>query len=132
MTGAGSAENIIRSILRIVVGFTFSCHGWQKLFGAFGGLHGHAAHFPHLLWFAGLIETVGGALILLGLFTSPVAFILSGEMATAYFMGHYPHGFYPILNHGELAVVYCFVFLYLFAAGAGPISLDRAFRRKNA
>lgn len=130
MTGTG--ESIIRSILRIVVGFTFSCHGWQKLFGAFGGLHGHAAHFPHLLWFAGLIETVGGALILLGLFTSPAAFILSGEMAAAYFMGHYPHGFYPILNHGELAVVYCFVFLYLFAAGAGPISLDRAFRRKSA
>ena len=132
MTGAGSAQGLIRSILRIVVGFTFSCHGWQKLFGMFGGLQGHSAHFPHLLWFAGIIETVGGALILLGLFTSPAAFILCGEMAVAYFMGHYPHGFFPIQNHGELAVVYCFVFLYLFVAGPGPISLDRLFRRKSA
>ncbi|MGH9470114.1 MAG: DoxX family protein [Terriglobia bacterium] len=127
-----SAESALRSILRIVVGFTFSCHGWQKLFGAFGGIHGHAAPFGHLLWFAAVIETVGGALVLLGLFTSPAAFILAGEMAFAFFIVHYPHGPIPIRNGGELAVVYCFVFLFLCAAGPGPVSLDRAFRRRRA
>ncbi|MGH9326507.1 MAG: DoxX family protein [Terriglobia bacterium] len=121
-------ERILRSVLRLVIGFTFSCHGWQKLLGMFGGLHGHPAHLFHLLWFAGLIETIGGALIFLGLFTSPVAFVLSGEMAVAYFTTHFPHGVYPLLNGGELAVVYCFIYLYLFVAGPGPISLDRAIR----
>ncbi|MGH9407718.1 MAG: DoxX family protein [Terriglobia bacterium] len=123
MAARGSSDSYIRSILRIVIGFTFSCHGWQKAFGVFGG---HRMHFPHLLWFAGVIETVGGALVLVGLFTSYAAFVLCGEMAVAYFMQHYPHGLYPIRNGGELAVVYCFVFLYLLVAGPGPISLDRA------
>lgn len=126
-----TAESILRSVLRIVVGFTFSCHGWQKLFGAFGGVGGHAVPAFHLLWFAAIIETIGGALILIGLFTSPVAFILAGEMAFAFFIEHYPHGAIPIRNGGELAVVYCFLFLFLCAAGPGPISLDRALRHRK-
>lgn len=115
------------SLMRIMIGLTFSCHGVQKLFGWFGGM-GHAgapAPFPSLLWTAGLIETVGGLLIILGLFTAPAAFLLCGEMAVAYFTQHAPRGFPPLRNGGELAVVYCFVYLYLVTAGAGPWSLDR-------
>jgi putative oxidoreductase len=79
---------------------------------------------------AGLIELVAGVLLAIGLFTRPSAFILSGTMAVAYFYAHAPRGFYPILNQGELAVVYCFVFLYLAAAGGGPWSLDKLVRRE--
>jgi putative oxidoreductase len=98
----------------------------QKLLGAFGGMDGKGATVPYgsLFWLAGGLEMIGGLLLILGLFTSPVAFILCGEMAVAYFKAHFPHGFLPLVNHGELAVVYCFVFLYLFTAGAGPLSLD--------
>jgi putative oxidoreductase len=120
-----------RSVLRIVVGFTFTLHGCQKLFGMFGGMGGHGASpMGSELWVAGVIETFGGALIFLGLFTRPVAFLLCGEMAVAYFKQHFPRGFWPIVNGGELAVLYCFVFLYLAVAGGGPLSLDRAIRRK--
>jgi putative oxidoreductase len=128
-----SAEPWMRSILRIVIGFTFSLHGFQKLFGMFGGLGHHGRHVPllSLLGLAGFLETVGGILLILGLFTVPVAFILSGEMATAYFRAHFPRGFFPIQNGGELAVVYCFIFLYLFTAGAGPASVDHWIRKKN-
>lgn len=121
-----------RSVLRIVTGFLFSLHGFQKLFGAFGGFGGHGASAPmwSIFWVAGVLESVGGILILLGLFTRPVAFLLSGEMAVAYFRQHFPHGFWPIRNGGELPILYCFIFLYLFAAGPGPISLDRVLRRK--
>jgi len=128
-----AAEPYLRSLMRIVLGFTFSSHGLQKLLGFFGGLGGHGAavHPYTLLWVAGCLETVGGLLILAGLFTAPAAFILSGEMAVAYFMQHFPHGFWPIRNGGELAVVYCFVFLYLAAAGAGPLSADRALRSRS-
>lgn len=117
----------------MVTGFTICAHGFQKIFGWFGGLGGHGArvHLDSLLGLAGSLELVGGVLILLGLFTSPVAFILSGEMAFAYFRGHFPRGFLPIRNGGELAVLYCFVFLYLSAAGAGPLSLDALIRRKG-
>jgi putative oxidoreductase len=80
---------------------------------------------------SGILEFFGGLLIVLGLFTRPVAFILSGQMAVAYFMVHAKQGFWPINNHGELAVLYCFVFLYFAAAGAGPLSLDYLIRRKN-
>jgi putative oxidoreductase len=124
-----SAESWMRSVLRIVVGFTFSFHGLQKLFGAFGG-HRVVDLFS-LFGLAGVLECFGGILLMLGLFTVPVAFILSGEMAVAYFRAHFPRGFWPIQNGGELAVVYCFVFLYLFFAGGGSISLDRLIRRKN-
>jgi putative oxidoreductase len=84
-----------------------------------------------LLWFAGVLECFGGLLIMLGLFTRPVAFLLCGEMAVAYFKQHAGKGLWPISNGGELAVIYCFVFLYLVSAGAGPLSLDRAVRKKT-
>lgn len=129
LAGIRSAEPWMRSLLRAVVGFTFSLHGFQKLFGMFGG-HGHV-HLFSLIGLAGVLECFGGILLALGLFTVPVAFILSGEMAVAYFMAHFPRGFFPIQNHGELAMVYCFVFLYLFTAGAGPASLDRLIRKKS-
>ena len=117
------------SLLRIMAGFTFSLHGFQKLFGLFGG---KMMAFPSLIWTAGLLECLGGLLIALGLFTRPVAFLLCGEMAVAYFRQHATRGFWPILNGGELAVLYAFIFLYLSVAGPGPISLDRLFRRKSA
>ena len=120
------------TLLRIVVGFTFSLHGFQKLFGSFGGLgHGSHAQMLSLLWFAGVVESFGGPLIVLGLFTRPVAFLLCGEMAVAYFKQHAVRGLWPISNGGELAVIYCFVFLYLVYAGAGPLSLDWAVRKKS-
>jgi putative oxidoreductase len=120
------------SLLRIAAGFTFSLHGFQKFFGLFGGMgHGAAAHFFSLLWLAGLLETLGGILILLGLFTSPVAFLLCGEMAVAYFLQHARRSMWPIASGGELAVLYCFIFLFLFTAGAGPWSLDRVVRKKR-
>lgn len=123
-------EQVARSVMRIVVGFTFSLHGFQKLFGLFGGIGGHGkAPLFSLLWTAGVLETFGGLAVLAGLCTRPVAFVLAGEMAFAYFRMHQPRGLWPIQNGGELAVVYCFVFLYLATAGAGPLSLDRVFRR---
>ncbi len=128
-----SWEPYARSLLRIVVGLTFSLHGCQKVFGLFGGMGGSGAKaaFLSILWVAGALEVFGGALLILGLFASPVAFILWGEMAVAYFMRHFPRGFWPITNGGELAVVYCFVFLYFFTAGPGPWSLDHLLRKKS-
>ena len=119
------------SVLRIVTGYMFLPHGTAKL------LHTpHVAMFDQLdamslIGFAGILELVGGFLILIGLFTRPVAFILSGEMAVAYFMGHASRGtpLLPLLNQGELAIEWCFVFLYLAAAGAGPWSVDAAVSR---
>ena len=121
------------SVLRIIAGFTFSLHGFQKLFGFFGGMGGSGATATlfSLPWTAGVLETFGGGLILLGLFTRPVAFVLSGEMAVAYLMQHAPNGLWPVRNGGELAVLYCFVFLYLAIAGGGPVSLDRLIRKKS-
>lgn len=117
-----------RSLLRIVAGLLFSMHGIEKLFGLFGG---HVARpIGSLLWVAGVLETFGGTLIVLGLFTRQVAFLLCGEMAVAYFHQHFPHGRWPIENGGELAVLYCFFYLYLCAAGPGPASLDRLLRHK--
>jgi putative oxidoreductase len=122
-------EPALRSLARIVLGFTFSLHGWQKVFGAFGGLGGHTPPLGSMLGIAGVIETIGGALIVTGLVTRPVAFLLAGEMAVGYFQSHFPHGLWPISNGGELAVIYCFFFLWLSTAGAGPWSLDRALGR---
>jgi putative oxidoreductase len=121
-----SFERYARSILRIIASFTFSLHGCQKILGMFGGLGGHGATAApgSFIWFAGMIELVGGALLLVGLMTRPVAFIASGEMAVAYFTQHFPNGFWPIRNGGELAVLYCFIFLYFSTAGPGPWSLD--------
>ncbi|TAM84623.1 MAG: DoxX family protein [Acidobacteria bacterium] len=124
-----SVEPGFRSLLRIIVGLTFSEHGFQKLFGLFGG--SERVHLFSLFGLAGILESVGGVLLIFGLFTVPVAFVLSGEMVVAYFKAHFPRGFMPIQNGGELAVVYCFVFLYLFVAGGGPVSLDRLVRKKK-
>ena len=112
------------SLLRIMAGLLFLEHGTAKLLG-----------FPHvdmfdnlqllsLMGVAGILELVGGALVAIGLFTRSVAFLLSGEMAAAYFMAHAPQNFFPLLNQGEGAILYCFIFLYLAAAGAGPWSVD--------
>jgi putative oxidoreductase len=130
-TAIPSIEPWVRSLLRIVIGFTFCSHGLQKLFGMFGGIGGYRVHLFTQLGLAATLETSGGILIVLGLFTMPVAFILSGEMAVAYFMAHFPHGLLPIRNGGELAVLYCFIYLYLFSAGPGPASLDHWVRKKN-
>jgi putative oxidoreductase len=125
-------EPFARSLLRIVAGFTFSLHGMQKILGLFGGMGGKGgtASFGSLPWIAGGLELLGGLLLVLGLFTSPVAFILSGEMAVAYFRAHFPQGLFPLVNHGELAALYCFIFLYLSVAGPGPLSLDAIVRNK--
>jgi putative oxidoreductase len=131
MTFLDRYEPQLRSMVRIMVGFTFSQHGWQKFFGWLGGMGGHPADLYSALGFAGVLETFGGALIILGLFTKPVAFLLSGEMAYGYFRTHAPRGFWPLLNGGEPAVFYSFFFLWLSSNGAGPWSLDRALKRKN-
>jgi putative oxidoreductase len=124
-------EPYLRSVLRIIAAFTFSQHGWQKFFGWFGGIGGQSVPVNTMLGAAGAIETVGGALLILGLFTRPVAFILAGEMAIGYFRTHAPRGFWPLLNGGEITVVYCFLWLWFSAAGAGPWSLDRLLGRKT-
>jgi len=114
------------SVLRIVAAFLFIQFGTAKLvaFPAAIMPGGGTAPIGSLAGIAGLLESVGGVLLLAGLFTRPVAFILSGEMAVAYFIGHAPHGFWPVLNQGHPAILFCFVWLYLSAAGAGPWSLD--------
>ena len=128
---ASSFDSHALALLRIIAGYTFSLHGAQK-FGALGGLGGHAAPALTMLWFAGVLEIVGGPLIILGLFTRPVAFVLCGEMAVAYFMVHIHLGpwLFPLLNNGEITVLYCFIFLYLMVAGPGAFSLDGMMRRK--
>jgi putative oxidoreductase len=112
-----------QALLRIVSGLLFFCPGAHKLFGWFGSLPPGFTLTP-LLRAAGWIELIGGPLLLLGWHTRPVAFLCSGEMAIAYFHSHYPRGFWPIQNHGEPAVLFCFIFLFLAAAGAGPFSVD--------
>ena len=112
------------ALMRMIVALLFLCHGLQKIFGLFGGLNGAAAPIFSLMGVAGLIELIAGALIALGLFTVPAAFIASGHMAAAFFIGHLPMGFWPIQNNGELAVFYCFVFLYMATRGAGIWSID--------
>jgi putative oxidoreductase len=117
------------ALLRLVAGLLFACHGAQKLFGVLGGVGGQpgvTAPLFSLMGLAGVIEFVGGLCIAVGLFTSAAAFVASGEMAAAYFMSHAPRGFWPIQNNGELAVLFCFLFLYMAARGAGEWSLDRA------
>lgn len=119
----------VLGLLRIITGFLFLQHGSAKLLGM-----PHVAMFDglqlmSLMGLAGVLELVGGTLVMIGLFTRPVAFILSGQMAVAYFMAHAPGGFLPLLNQGELAVLYSFVFLYLSVAGAGAMSVDSALKK---
>jgi len=117
----------ILGAMRIIVGVMFACYGAQKVLGAFGGLPPGAPAW--IVWTAGPIELIGGTLIALGLFTRSAAFLCSGLMAFAYFIGHAPNGFWPILNHGELAIVYCWFFFYVAAQGPGAWAIDnRPFR----
>ena len=118
------------SVLRIVIGLLYMQHGAQKLFG-YPPSPQPGAPLLSLTGVAGVLEFFGGLLILLGLFTRPVAFILSGQMAVAYFMVHAPRGFWPVINQGELAALYCFAYLYLSVAGGGPWSLDAVLRRNR-
>ena len=115
-------EPYVYALLRIVFGFMFACHGASKIFGSFGG------HRPTdtLGWTGAGIELVGGILVLVGLLTPLAAFIISGEMAVAYFMVHQPRGHLPIQNGGELAVIYCFVALYIAGRGAGKWGVDKS------
>ena len=126
---SGLAPQLL-SVLRIVAALMFLQNGTMKLFGwPMGMPDGSTASLITQVGIGGLLEVVGGALLLVGLFTRPVAFILSGEMAVAYFQFHAPQGFWPIVNQGQPAVLYCFIWLYFSAAGAGPWSLD-ALRKK--
>src|SRR5215207_9396795 len=118
------------SVLRIIAGFLFIAHGAQKLFGFLAPPGAPTPPLFSLIGVGGVLEFFGGLLFLVGLFTRPVAFILSGMMAVAYFMAHAPGGFWPLQNKGELAVLYCFVFLFFSAAGGGEWSLDRLLRRR--
>lgn len=136
MAGSNSwtkASPYFLSVLRIVAAFLFMQHGAEKLFGVPGGsfeLISSDKLFTLVPGLAGILEFGGGFLLLIGLFSRPIAFILSGEMAFAYFMAHFPHNhLFPILNGGDLAVLFCFAFLYISATGPGPWSVDRALGR---
>jgi len=128
------ARRIAWFLLRVVSGLLFLQAGGMKIFDWFGGVPaqfgGHPA-FMSQTWIGGVLEFYGGAAILLGLFTRPVAFVLSGEMAVAYFQFHQPQGFWPIQNHGEPAVLLCFIFLVFAAHGAGDWSLDGVLRLRR-
>ena len=119
------------SVLRIVTGLLFLEHGTQKLLGFPPSEHVGAALFS-LIGVQGMLELLGGFLILIGFFTRPVAFILAGDMAVAYFMAHAPKSFFPTLNGGQLAILFCFVFLYLAFAGGGPWSVDEQLARSRS
>jgi len=123
-SGLSRLTPYLLSVLRLVAALLYIAHGTQKMFG----VPGHPFHAPvfaaTMMGAAGLLETCGGILMFLGLFARPVAFVLSGQMAVAYFTQHFPNGPWPILNGGELAVLYCFLWLFFCVAGPGPISLD--------
>jgi putative oxidoreductase len=122
-----TAKRIAWFLLRVVAGLLFLQAGGMKILDWFGGIPaefgGHPA-FPSQTWIGGMLELVGGLLVMIGLLTRPVCFILAGEMAVAYFQFHQPNGFWPIQNHGEPAVLFCFIFLFFAAHGAGPWSVD--------
>ncbi len=119
----------VLGLLRLAAAFLFMTHGLQKIFG-FPTPRASETILFSLSGIAGLMELIGGALLLVGLFTRPVAFLLSGQMAVAYFYAHAPQGFWPLLNRGELAAVYSFVFLYFAVAGPGAWSLDGVLRSR--
>ena len=120
----------VLSVLRIVTGLLFMQYGSAKLFHIPHVAMFDNLHLMSLLGIQGVLELGGGLLLLIGLFSRPVAFVLSGDMAVAYFMAHWPRSWLPILNGGDLAVLFCFVFLHLWAAGPGPWSIDMRLRRK--
>ena len=124
----GRHSELLYALMRIVVGLLFACHGAQKLFGALGGQRQLS---NPLLLTAGIIEFFGGGLVSIGLRAGGAAFLASGLMAVAYFMAHAPGGFWPIVNKGELAVVYCFVFLYIASRGSGRLSVDGRARKRR-
>ena len=122
-------EPRVRSVLRIIIGPLFMEHGLAKLFG-FPAATNHPEVFQ-LLWFAGVIEALGGLMFTLGLFTRPMAFLMSGEMAVGYFMSHAPRNFFPLLNGGDAAILFSLIFFYFFVAGGGCWSLDVAMGRRG-
>ena len=124
-----TARSVTHSLLRIVTGLLFAQHGAQKLFGWLGGQQ--VESLMSMMGIAGILELFGGILIIIGLFTRPVAFILAGEMAVAYFTAHLPNGFWPVVNQGELAALYCFIYLFFAAHGAGRWSLDAVIARRR-
>jgi len=124
----GKFSPVIYALLRIVAGLMFAQHGAQKLFGVLGG---EVRPLASLLGVAGVIELVGGLLIAMGLYAGVAAFIASGEMAVAYFRAHAARGLFPIENGGELAVIYCFLFLYIASMGSGVWSIDAVRKKRN-
>jgi putative oxidoreductase len=131
---SGGFEQFALALLRVMAGLMFMEHGLQKIFGMLGGYEkvaGATAPFLSQDWIGGNLETFGGALLVLGLLTRPVGFLLSGYMAVAYFMVHAPNGFFPLLNNGEKAALYSFVYFYFFAAGGGRYSLDALLARRR-
>jgi putative oxidoreductase len=123
------SREITYALLRVVTGLMFWQHGAQKLFGWLGGEQ--VQDVTSMFGLAGVLEFVGGILIILGLFTRPLAFVLAGEMAFAYFMAHAPQGLWPVENRGEPAVLFCFLFLFFAAHGSGRYSLDALFTRRR-
>jgi putative oxidoreductase len=125
----GKFSGLFYAAFRIVAGLLFAQHGAQKLFGWLGGMGeaGGSAPFLSMMFFAGLIEFFGGLLIAVGFKTSWAAFLASGQMAVAYFMAHAPNALFPIQNRGELAVLYCFAFLFIASRGSGTLSVDALF-----
>lgn len=134
-TRAAGLAPYMLAVLRIVTALIFMEHGTSKLLGFPPPSSGAGPELFSLSWTAGLIELIGGPLLILGLFTRPVAFILAGEMAFAYWLAHAPRSFYPLLNGGDSSILYCFIFLYIAAAGPGAWSVDEHLggsRRANA
>jgi putative oxidoreductase len=123
----GKYSDFFYALMRIIAGFLFACHGAQKLFGVLGG----TKQTETLMIVGGVIEFFGGILIAVGLFAGYAAFIASGMMAVAFFKSHLPAGFWPIENRGELAVLYCFVFLYIASRGSGILSIDALFGKRK-
>ncbi len=122
-------QKLSLSLLRAIAGFTFAIYGSQVLFGLFSG-SGPQPWFT-LMWFAGVLEFFGGLLLGFGLLTRALAFVLSGEMAFAFFLEHFPKGWNPVLNGGETSVLFCFIFLYRSTAGAGSLSVDRLLQQRR-
>lgn len=125
----GKHSEVLYAILRVVAGLLFACHGAQKLFGVLGG---ESQISNPLMLAAGIIEFVGGGLVALGLWAGYAAFVASGQMAVAYFMAHASGGFCPIVNKGELAVLYCFIFLYVASRGSGRLSVEALARKSRS